>query len=73
MFKYKRDHASREQTSENAKRLQAFEPCTARVQGRPQIWQPKLRRGAFCAFVRADSESADETGRRARRRHLSGG
>eukprot|EP00969_Alexandrium_andersonii_P290717 12849795-Alexandrium_andersonii.AAC.1 len=30
-------------------------------------------RGGFCAMFRADAESADETGRRARRRRFSGG
>eukprot|EP00969_Alexandrium_andersonii_P245737 10860134-Alexandrium_andersonii.AAC.1 len=30
-------------------------------------------RDRFCAALRADAESADEMGRRARRRHFSGG
>eukprot|EP00969_Alexandrium_andersonii_P109154 4815569-Alexandrium_andersonii.AAC.1 len=32
---------------------------------------PKLPRGAFCAVFRADAESADDTGWRARRRPVS--
>eukprot|EP00969_Alexandrium_andersonii_P353703 15440504-Alexandrium_andersonii.AAC.1 len=35
-------------------------------------WFPKLWRSAFCAVVRADSESADGAGRRARRRRFWG-
>eukprot|EP00969_Alexandrium_andersonii_P171517 7581404-Alexandrium_andersonii.AAC.1 len=37
---------------------------TARAQERPQMWPPKLPRGAFCAALRADSESARESGPR---------
>eukprot|EP00969_Alexandrium_andersonii_P017031 745958-Alexandrium_andersonii.AAC.1 len=44
--------------------LQAFEPGTARAQEWPQHRSPKIPRGAFCAVVRADSESARENGPR---------
>eukprot|EP00969_Alexandrium_andersonii_P080563 3551129-Alexandrium_andersonii.AAC.1 len=50
-----------------------FEPGTARAQKRPRHRSPKLSRGAFRTVFRADAESADERGRRARRRRLSGG
>eukprot|EP00969_Alexandrium_andersonii_P246564 10896844-Alexandrium_andersonii.AAC.1 len=40
---------------------------------RPQHLPLNLRRGAFCAAFRAESESANETGRRARGRRFSGG
>eukprot|EP00969_Alexandrium_andersonii_P216048 9543388-Alexandrium_andersonii.AAC.1 len=36
------------------------------IRDRPQNRSQKLRRGAFCVVVRADADSADETGRRAR-------
>eukprot|EP00969_Alexandrium_andersonii_P163362 7221044-Alexandrium_andersonii.AAC.1 len=36
-------------------------------------WHPKLPGCVFCAFVRANSESADKAGRRARRRRFSWG
>eukprot|EP00969_Alexandrium_andersonii_P023498 1025954-Alexandrium_andersonii.AAC.1 len=55
------------------KLLQAFEPGTARAQKLPQQWYPKMLRGAFCAAVRADAESASEAGRTARRRRASWG
>eukprot|EP00969_Alexandrium_andersonii_P363206 15461407-Alexandrium_andersonii.AAC.1 len=38
----------------------------------PRNWHPELPRGAFCAVVHADAESAYEKGRRARRRRFSG-
>eukprot|EP00969_Alexandrium_andersonii_P212265 9373629-Alexandrium_andersonii.AAC.1 len=53
------------------KMLDAFEPGPARAQKRPQNWYPKLWRGAFCAIIRADAESGDEAGWRARRRRFS--
>eukprot|EP00969_Alexandrium_andersonii_P265353 11726906-Alexandrium_andersonii.AAC.1 len=46
------------------KSLQAFEPRTARTQEWPQHRSPKIPRGAFCAIVRTDSESASENGPR---------
>eukprot|EP00969_Alexandrium_andersonii_P120476 5326714-Alexandrium_andersonii.AAC.1 len=52
--------------------LHAFEPGTARAQERPEHASLKLWRGAFCAVLRADAASADETNRRARRRSFSG-
>eukprot|EP00969_Alexandrium_andersonii_P195037 8615923-Alexandrium_andersonii.AAC.1 len=55
------------------KALQAFEPGTARAKKRPQNWSLKLWRGGFCAAVRADAETPNETGRRACRRRFSGG
>eukprot|EP00969_Alexandrium_andersonii_P313598 13855010-Alexandrium_andersonii.AAC.1 len=55
------------------KSLEAFEPGTSRAQKRPQLWSPKLWRGALCAVCRVDPKSADERGRRARRRRFSGG
>eukprot|EP00969_Alexandrium_andersonii_P078929 3480526-Alexandrium_andersonii.AAC.1 len=51
---------------------QAFESETPWAQKRPQIWSPKLWRGAFYAIVRAAAESADGTVRRARGRRFSG-
>eukprot|EP00969_Alexandrium_andersonii_P071014 3136197-Alexandrium_andersonii.AAC.1 len=52
--------------------LEAFEARTGRAQKRPQNLSPKPPGGAFCPAVGADAESADETGRRARRRRFSG-
>eukprot|EP00969_Alexandrium_andersonii_P255531 11295472-Alexandrium_andersonii.AAC.1 len=52
--------------------LQACEPGTARAQKWPDNWSQKLWTNAFCAAFRADSESANEIGRRGRRRRLSG-
>eukprot|EP00969_Alexandrium_andersonii_P015421 674272-Alexandrium_andersonii.AAC.1 len=46
------------------KPLQDVEPENVRAQERPQNWPPKLPRGAFRAVVRADSESANESGAR---------
>eukprot|EP00969_Alexandrium_andersonii_P042255 1853800-Alexandrium_andersonii.AAC.1 len=54
-----------------AESLRAFGAGTARAQTRPQNRSLKLRRGAFCVAVRADAESADGTGRRARQRRVS--
>eukprot|EP00969_Alexandrium_andersonii_P029540 1289171-Alexandrium_andersonii.AAC.1 len=45
---------------------------SARAPKWPRKWPPKLPRGAFCAVFRADAKSADEAGRRARRRRFSG-
>eukprot|EP00969_Alexandrium_andersonii_P342619 15144872-Alexandrium_andersonii.AAC.1 len=45
----------------------------ARAQDRPHNRPPKLLRGAFRAASRADAESADEAGQRARQRRFSEG
>eukprot|EP00969_Alexandrium_andersonii_P259039 11453373-Alexandrium_andersonii.AAC.1 len=44
----------------DSKTLHALEPRTVRAQERPQIWSPKLPRGAVVS--RTDSESAGEGG-----------
>eukprot|EP00969_Alexandrium_andersonii_P306445 13547839-Alexandrium_andersonii.AAC.1 len=51
---------------------QAFEPGTAQAQKQPQHRSLKLRMDRFCDVSRASAESADETGRRARKRRFSG-
>eukprot|EP00969_Alexandrium_andersonii_P328849 14531163-Alexandrium_andersonii.AAC.1 len=43
------------------KSFQAFDPHNARAQKGHQSRPPKLLRGGFCAMLRADAESADET------------
>eukprot|EP00969_Alexandrium_andersonii_P198309 8758352-Alexandrium_andersonii.AAC.1 len=53
--------------------FEALEVGAARIQGRPQHCPPKLPRGACCAVVRAEAESANETGRREHQRRFSGG
>eukprot|EP00969_Alexandrium_andersonii_P281737 12454709-Alexandrium_andersonii.AAC.1 len=53
-------HWGRSGHLEHAKSLQAFRAGTARTRERPQNKSLKLPRGAFCATVRADSESANE-------------
>eukprot|EP00969_Alexandrium_andersonii_P256150 11324203-Alexandrium_andersonii.AAC.1 len=53
--------------------LQTFEPGTARAQKQPKSRALKLWRGGFCVNFRADAESVEETGRRARRRRSSAG
>eukprot|EP00969_Alexandrium_andersonii_P055956 2466066-Alexandrium_andersonii.AAC.1 len=54
-------------TLEDAELPEAFEASIARALERPFHAPPKLARCAFCAAFRADAESADDTGWRARR------
>eukprot|EP00969_Alexandrium_andersonii_P052416 2301655-Alexandrium_andersonii.AAC.1 len=53
--------------------LQVLDLGRARARKQRQRWPQRLWTGSFCAIVHADSEPADETGRRVRQRLFSGG